>query len=151
MRKRLKKVVNGRSLVLQSHERMAVSDANVHLDTLASQNGSEEEDGCEDDVTSTSLDPKDGCEGDVTSTALGPKDGCEGGVTSTAFNPKEASELIARAQAIPQVIKDLTELNQHLGDMFTEHFGLDAVLRNYEAPTVYRAFFIQACLQLLHS
>ena len=133
LRKRLKKVVNGRSLVLQSHERMAVSNANVHLDTLASQDGSEEEEEEEDEE-----EEEEGCEGDVTS-------------TGTALDPKTASQLMARVKAVPQVVEDLTELNQHLGDMFKQHFGLEAILRHHEAPAVYRAFFIQVCLQWLHS
>jgi flagellar biosynthesis/type III secretory pathway chaperone len=100
---------------------MVISEANVHVDTLASQRGLEVEDECEGDVTSMTLDSK------------------------------AASELMAHAEAIPQVVEDLTKLNQHLGDMFKEHFGLDAILRNYKAPAIYRAFFIQVQLPELHS
>ena len=120
-RKLLKKVVSGRSLVLQRHERTKIiesttmSEANVHVNT----------------ADLIGLDAGNERTGDVTSS------------DSTTLGPKAVSELMARAQAVPQVIEGLTELNQHLGDMFREQFGLDAILRNYEAPSVYRAFFVQ--------
>jgi hypothetical protein len=93
-----------------------MSEANVHVNTPADLIG---------------LEAGNERTGDVTSS------------DSTTLGPKAVSELMAHAQAVPQVIEGLTKLNQHLGDMFREQFGLDAILRNYEAPSVYRAFFVQ--------
>ncbi|KJA12975.1 hypothetical protein HYPSUDRAFT_209938 [Hypholoma sublateritium FD-334 SS-4] len=64
------------------------------------------------------------------------------GVRAEALAKKKEG-LKKRFQLIPKVVEDLSELDDALGGLFQQYFGMEAVLKHIDVPHEYRDLYIQ--------
>jgi hypothetical protein len=62
---------------------------------------------------------------------------------TTAIANKEKQEYVTRIEAIPLACEELTSVDAALGELFSEQFGLKALVERRWGISVYRRFFLQ--------
>lgn len=113
-RRLLRKVVVGRSLIIQDHELK-------ELDDDIAQVQEQEGDIDTDDETPRTVPTN----------------------SKTTLTAKAAADLLARIQAIPETIAELTKINVHVAALFEEFYGTVALFEKREVPAPYRRLFVQ--------
>lgn len=121
-RRLLKKVVTGRSLILQTDE---VAD-----------NSSQDETNGE---LARELEPEDEADEITESTTVE----ADKTTVSSKLSSKASADLLERITAVPEVAELLKKVNISLASLFLDHYGPSALLRGHDAPACFKRLFIQ--------